>query len=167
MLHGLSLLKAHTVSTHFIALISEVAYTLHLSFRALTDPDCDGIEDQDDAIEFAIRTENGRWTPLRLSFHTNSNYSQLVPPELVRGYTVPAYGYTMDTVQEVVLFCQELLEKDKIQFRWMGSAQGGMYSLRRFRSDVWALVSVFVYLHRGEADMVTLMEESFGRNTLK
>ena len=142
-------------------------YTLHLGFGALPDPDCSGVEDQYEAIEFAIRTdtsENGRWIPLRLSFH--SNYSQPVPPEIVRGYTVPVYGYTMDVVQEVILICGEALETSEIQFRWMGSAHGDMNPLHSFRSDIWALTSVYAYL-QGENGSVTLIEESFGRSTLK
>ena len=37
--------------------------------------------------------------------------------------------------------------------------------LHKFRSDIWALTSVYAYL-QGENDSVTLIEESFGRSTL-
>jgi hypothetical protein len=141
---------------------SEVSYQLILDFGLLLETFCDGIEGQNEAVEFAIRSNasnNGRWIPLRLSFPADSDTTGIEP---LRGFSVPLFGYRAATVNETVAICGGLLETNEVQFRWMESAASSVL----FRSDLWALSSVMATLVRENETMI-LLQDTFGGNMLE
>ena len=109
-------------------------YELVLDVSSSSDPECDGIEGLDEAIEFAIRIDESKeWIPLRMTFHNDTTNSST---ELaVRGYTVPAFGRTETTATEHVSICGERLrDANTVQFRWMQTA-----SLDDDIDDIWTM----------------------------
>ena len=118
-----------------------------------SDPECDGIEGLDEAIEFAIRiNESKEWIPLRMTFHNDTNNSST---ELaVRGYTVPAFGRTEAIATEHVSICGErLCDVNTVQFRWMQTTSSDK---ERRRNDIWAMALLearFTSLEGNSTDM--------------
>ena len=117
-------------------LFRNLVYKLILDVSSSSDPECDGIEGLDEAVEFAIRIDESKeWIPLRMTFHddTANSSTQLA----VRGYSVPAFGRTEAIATENVSICGEKLrDANTVQFRWM---QTSRWENRKRRNDIWVM----------------------------
>lgn len=134
------------------------------------DSTCDGPEGLPEAIEFAIRnntSRDGRWIPLRLSYHENDTSSNMSSIEVVRGYQVLANKWPCFLFTEEVNICGDALLSDEIQFRWMGTAlPDGPDDRTVFRQDIWALSSVTA-TYITENETITLIQDIFDSSSLK
>ena len=130
-----------------------MTYELVLDVNSSSNPEYDGIEGLDEAIEFAIRiNESKEWIPLRMTFHNDTTNSST---ELaVRGYTVPAFGRTEAIATEHVSICGErLCGANTVQFRWMQTTSSDN---ERRRNDIWAMALLearFTSLEGNSTDM--------------
>lgn len=145
---------------------SDISYTLILDVSSVSDPVCDGIEEQDEAVEFAMRKDasnNGIWIPLRLSYLVDGASTGLETFQTIRGYDVPVFGHSSSTVTEQVSICGDLLCTDEVQFHWLANTEteNGLV-----RSDMWALSNVAATLVM-DSQTVTLFEDTFGSAVLK
>ena len=148
---------------HDLYYFSKIFYQLILEEN---DDDCRGVSRRNEAIEFAVRT-NDLWIPLRISCYgiCGSGTTSIT----VRGYNVSVSTTTSPetNVTEEVFICGHLLEHaEDIQFRWMGTT-GAASPAAAARLDIWALSEVTAMLIRDNQTNRVLFEERFGTGVLK
>ena len=125
---------------------------------------CDGLRNEDESIEFAVRTSSlsdAPWIPLQLHYYTTGG--DVESTSSIRGYSVPTSGRTADTVTGSVDICGDLLQDaNEVQFRWMGTA---IFEKPGF-NNMWALANVTANLIVGNGRS-EIFGDIFGGDTLK
>lgn len=140
---------------------SEISYQLILEVTRSREMHCDGIEGEDEFIEFAMHSSRyGYWIPLRLSYYNKGG--DITSELTIRGYSLQAKGSASSMRQEQILICGDLLCTNDVQFRWMGTST----TRGSDRSDMWALSSVTATLILGNG-RIRIFEDEFGSNYLK
>jgi hypothetical protein len=146
---------------------SDVSYEIVLLIQLISEVSeksmhkCDGIEGQNEAIEFAVRTSSSQaapWIPLQLNYYSEMNSTST---KVIRGYPVPAIG-SIGAVEHIHICGDLLRDASAIQFRWMGTSR----EEPREDRDVWALGNVGVTLVVANKTF-RIIEESFGNDELK
>ena len=144
-----------------------MSYQLVLDVDSASDVNCDGLRNEDESIEFAVRTSSlsdAPWIPLQLHYYTTGG--DVDSTSSIRGYSVPTSGRTADTVTGSVDICGDLLQDaNEVQFRWMGTAI--LDNIMPVRSDMWALANVAANLIVGNGRIYEIFGDTFGSDTLK
>jgi hypothetical protein len=124
------------------------------------------VYDRREGIELAIRSGNSSyWTPLQLHYYSHNDTFTGI--EVIRGHSTEVTGNVLGIASKEVTVCGDLLRKQDVQFRWMGSAYfetPAGENVARF--DSWALTNVTASLVT-ERGTVTLFEDTFGSEVLK
>ncbi len=133
-----------------------------------TSGDCDGPENLQEAIEFAMRTNTssvyGPWIPLRLTRRwpdeaTSLLFGTSIFSDRIRGYDVEGHGVPVSSIavaQQVTICGEDLLPANasEVQFRWMNTVS------EPGKSDMWAIFNVTADLITSNNDVVRI----FGTN---